>query len=70
MTFQTIEHRSHSKLNGTPKVSACANSDPRNARPLITPIISLVATSSVERATFVPFRKFLIVKADPCLPTV
>jgi hypothetical protein len=70
MTSQTIERRIHWKLNGEPKVSACANSDPRNARPLISREISLIATSSIEKATNAPLRRFLIVKAGPCLRTV
>lgn len=70
MTSQTIEHRRHWKLNAQPNVSACANIDPRNARPLISLGISLIATSSIEKATKAPLCRFLIVKADPCLRTV
>lgn len=44
MTSQTDEHRTHWKLNAQPKVSACANRDPRNARPLISLGVSLIAT--------------------------
>lgn len=67
---QTAEHPSHRTLEGELKVSACANTVPRNARTLISQKISIIATISVERATGGAFRKFLIVKAGPCLRTV
>ena len=70
MTSQAIDRRIHWKPNGQSKVSACANIDPRNARILACWEISFIATTSVEKATDGAFRKFLIVKADPCLPTV
>lgn len=70
MTSQTASHRTYWKLDGQPKVSACANTDPRNARTLISQEISLIATISIEKAPRTPLCRFLIVKADPCLPTV
>lgn len=51
MTSQTAEHRIHWKLSTQPKVSACANIDPRNARILACWEISFIATTSVEDAT-------------------
>lgn len=45
MTCRTVEQRTHWKLSTQPKVSACANIDPRNARPLLLLEISLIATS-------------------------